>query len=43
MKIKRTLNNNAAIAENHDGVDVLVMGPGIAFGKKLVTQLRLQK
>ncbi|APU72319.1 transcription antiterminator BglG [Companilactobacillus crustorum] len=34
MKIKRALNNNAAIATNHDGVDVLVMGPGVTFGKK---------
>ena len=35
MKIKRTLNTNSAIATNHDNVDVLVMGPGITFGKKV--------
>lgn len=43
MKIKRTLNNNAAIAENHDGVDVLVMGPGIAFGKKTGDSVEISK
>jgi len=35
LKIKRTLNTNSAIATNHDNVDVLVMGPGITFGKKV--------
>ncbi|KRL45074.1 BglG family transcription antiterminator LicT [Lacticaseibacillus manihotivorans] len=34
MQIKRVLNNNTCIAINHDGVSVLLMGPGIAFGKK---------
>ncbi|WP_412989489.1 BglG family transcription antiterminator LicT [Pediococcus siamensis] len=34
MKIKRVLNNNTAISENHDGMNILLMGPGIAFGKK---------
>jgi len=34
LKIKRALNNNAAIATNHNDVVVLVMGPGITFGKK---------
>lgn len=34
MKIKRVLNNSACISVNHQGIDVLLMGPGIAFGKK---------
>lgn len=34
MKIKRVLNNNTAISVNHSGLDVLLMGAGIAFGKK---------
>lgn len=34
MKVERALNNNAAIAANQDGIDVLVMGPGVAFNKK---------
>lgn len=34
MQIKRVLNKNTCISTNHDGVDVLLMGPGIAFGKK---------
>lgn len=43
MKIKRALNNNAAIAVNHDGVDVLVMGPGITFGKKAGDSVDIEK
>lgn len=34
MKIKRVLNNNAVISENHDGVEVLLMGSGVAWNKK---------
>lgn len=34
MRIKRVLNNNTCISTNREGVDVLLMGPGIAFGKK---------
>ncbi|KRM24129.1 BglG family transcription antiterminator LicT [Latilactobacillus graminis] len=34
MEIKRVLNNNTAISTNHNGIDVLLMGAGIAFGKK---------
>lgn len=34
MQIKRVLNNNAVISENHDGVEVLLMGSGIACNKK---------
>lgn len=34
MIIKRVLNNNTVISTNSQGVDVLLMGKGIAFGKK---------
>ncbi|MBO0413533.1 PRD domain-containing protein [Enterococcus hulanensis] len=34
MIIKRVLNNNTVISSNSKGVDVLLMGKGIAFGKK---------
>ncbi|EEU29720.1 putative transcription antiterminator LicT [Limosilactobacillus coleohominis 101-4-CHN] len=34
MQIKRVLNNNAVISENHSGVEVLLMGSGIAWNKK---------
>jgi len=43
LKIKRTLNNNSAIASNHDNVDVLVMGPGITFGKKTGDSVDISK
>lgn len=43
MKIKRVLNNNTAISENHDGLDVLLMGPGIAFGKKKGQEVDISK
>lgn len=34
MIIKRVLNNNTVISANSKGIDVLLMGKGIAFGKK---------
>ncbi|EOH75982.1 BglG family transcription antiterminator LicT [Enterococcus malodoratus] len=34
MIIKRVLNNNTVISSNSKGVDVLLMGKGVAFGKK---------
>lgn len=34
MQIKRVLNNNAVISANKDGVEVLLMGSGIAWNKK---------
>ncbi|MGM0125962.1 beta-glucoside operon transcriptional antiterminator [Enterococcus sp. AZ194] len=34
MIIKRVLNNNTVISSNSKGLDVLLMGKGIAFGKK---------
>lgn len=35
MIIKRVLNNNTVISTNNKGIDVLLMGKGIAFGKKV--------
>lgn len=35
MIIKRVLNHNAAISTNHQGLDILLMGKGIAFKKKV--------
>ncbi|MBV7391340.1 PRD domain-containing protein [Enterococcus sp. ALS3] len=34
MIIKRVLNNNTVISSNSKGLDVLLMGRGVAFGKK---------
>lgn len=34
MIIKRVLNNNTVLSTNSKGLDVLLMGRGIAFGKK---------
>lgn len=41
MLIKRVLNHNSAISTNHQGLDILLMGKGIAFGKKLEIVLSL--
>ncbi len=35
MRIKKALNNNVAIATNDQGEDAVVLGKGIAFGKKV--------
>lgn len=35
MIIKRVLNHNAAISTNHQGLEILLMGKGIAFRKKV--------
>lgn len=43
MKIKRVLNNNTAISTNHNGLDILVMGAGIAFGKKKNQAIDMEK
>lgn len=40
---KRVLNNNTAIATNHDGINVLVMGSGLGFGSKAGQQVPLAK
>jgi len=34
LKIGKVLNNNIAVAVNDNGEDVIVMGSGVAFGKK---------
>jgi beta-glucoside operon transcriptional antiterminator len=43
LKVERALNNNAAIAANQDGIDVLVMGPGVAFNKKAGDEVDITK
>jgi beta-glucoside operon transcriptional antiterminator len=43
MKIKRVLNNNAAISENKAGVEVLLLGAGLAFGKKVGQVVDMEK
>ncbi|NVY96997.1 PRD domain-containing protein [Lactobacillus sp. DCY120] len=43
MKIKRVLNSNAAISTNHAGAEVLLLGPGITFGKKRNQEVNLDK
>lgn len=43
MEIKRVLNNNTAISVNHSGLDVLLMGAGIAFGKKQGQSVNMDK
>lgn len=34
MRIAKVLNNNIAIAQNDEGDDVVIVGRGVAFGKK---------
>ncbi|WP_318530861.1 BglG family transcription antiterminator LicT [Lacticaseibacillus daqingensis] len=41
--IKRVLNSNAAIVTNPDGLDVLVMGAGVAFGRRRGQELAMAK
>ncbi|MGL5435978.1 MAG: BglG family transcription antiterminator LicT [Lachnospiraceae bacterium] len=43
MKIKRVLNNNAVISENSDGIEILVLGSGIAFKKKAGDMLDIER
>lgn len=35
MKIKKILNNNVAISSNDKGEEIIVVGCGIAFKKKV--------
>lgn len=35
MKITRILNNSAVISENQDHEEIIALGKGIAYGKKL--------
>ncbi|KAF1299192.1 transcription antiterminator BglG [Enterococcus sp. JM4C] len=43
MIIKRVLNNNTVISCNSKGLDVLLMGKGIAFGKKKGDQVSIEE
>lgn len=43
LKVERALNNNAAIAANQDGINVLVMGPGVAFDKRAGDEVDITK
>jgi beta-glucoside operon transcriptional antiterminator len=43
MIIKRVLNNNTVISSNSKSVDVLLMGRGIAFGKKKGQAVELEQ
>lgn len=43
MKIKRVLNNNAVLSENRQGVEVLLMGSGIAWNKKRGEEVDVSK
>lgn len=43
MIIKRVLNNNTVISTNSKGVDVLLMGSGIAFGKKKGQDVEIER
>lgn len=43
MIIKRVLNNNTVISSNSKGIDVLLMGRGIAFGKKKGQAVELEQ
>lgn len=43
MIIKRILNNNAVITTNDKGIEVLVMGRGISFGKKSGQKIEVEK
>lgn len=35
MKIIRVLNNSAVISENQDHEEIIALGKGIAYGKKV--------
>ncbi|RFB13668.1 PRD domain-containing protein [Bacillus sp. HNG] len=43
MIIKRVLNNNTIIASNSKGVEVLLMGKGISYGKKKGEEVDIEK
>lgn len=42
MIIRRVLNNNTVISVNSNGIEVLLMGKGIAFGKKKNQQVEME-
>ena len=35
MKVKKVINNNVIISENEQGSEIIVMGSGIGFKKKV--------
>lgn len=43
MIIKRVLNNNTIISSNSKGVEVLLMGKGISYGKKKGEEVDIEK
>ncbi len=43
MKIKKVLNNGAVITTNRDGEEIVVLGKGLAFGKKPGDQIDKNK
>lgn len=42
MQIKKILNNNVVISENQDGQEVIMMGKGIAFQRKVGDEITLK-
>ncbi|MGX6969479.1 BglG family transcription antiterminator LicT [Vagococcus bubulae] len=43
MIIERVLNNNTVISSNGKGLDILLMGKGIAFGKKKGSKVEMEQ
>ncbi|MGY3704915.1 transcription antiterminator BglG [Vagococcus martis] len=43
MIIERVLNNNTVISSNGKGLDILLMGKGIAFGKKKGSEVEMDQ
>ena len=43
MKIKKILNNSAVVTTNKDGEEIVVIGKGIAFGKKTNDEIDQRK
>lgn len=43
MKIEKILNNNAFISIDKSGEEIVVMGRGIAFGKKQGNEVELSR
>ena len=40
MRLKRIYNNNVVMVENQKGEEMIVIGKGLAFGKKPVSSLK---
>ena len=44
MEIKKVFNNNVVLTQHDEGQEMVIMGHGLAFQKKLLRQLcRLEK